>query len=73
MNDNKIQSRINELVKQRDDITATMTSMQEQFEQLRTQLIATNGAIQVLSDMFSEGDKGDTEDKTETGSNINKG
>ena len=51
-----------------------MQQIQQQFEQMRTQLIAVNGAIEALTTLFSEGDvKDDTESKTDTRSDTNKG
>ncbi len=74
MEDTKIQSRINELVTQRQQLETAMQQIQQQFEQMRTQLIAVNGAIEALTTLFSEGDvKDDTESKTDTRSDTNKG
>ena len=74
MEDTKIQSRINELVTQRQQLETALQQIQQQFEQMRTQLIAVNGAIEALTTLFSEGDvKDDSESKTDSRSDTNKG
>lgn len=75
---NKVQAKLDNMVKERDDIIAHMNELSDEYDKCKVKLSEVNGGIKTLVELFANNEEveesnNDKEDTSESRSDSNKG